>query len=294
MLLLLKRRCLLSQIMFSKYHISHVNSDIQLLSIHRQIVSVILKKGKSKFVESMNPFVYSDSIQSVVPSDAGIGDECVVCDSRGNVMGRGVYNPESLYRVRVLALASEHCSERDKTIDPLSIPLPELIIHRLKEALYVRQTILNLPNELTTVYRLVNGEGDRLSGLMIDVFNSNYVVVQSSAAWIEKYRDSIISSLNELFSNSVSVKWLQMTSRLKQDGWLTDTVEISDSKVDERAMPNEIYVLENGLSYVVRPGYGQKTGFYCDQRENRYMMRKFFSGNVLGQVTDFVIELLLT
>lgn len=57
-----------------------------------------------------------------------------------------------------------------------------LLRHRIMEARLRRQSI-NLPNDQTTCYRLINGEGDRLSGLVVDVYGS-LAVVASSARWV--------------------------------------------------------------------------------------------------------------
>ena len=251
---------------------------------------VILKKDKTKLVEDMNPFVYSHSIKSTVPNDICIGEECLVKDCKGTVLGRGVFNPKSLYRVRMLALASEY---QDNYFNPLTLSLSELLQYRLKEAKELRHSILDLPSPDTTVYRLVNGEGDRLSGLVIDVFNETTIVVQSSAAWTEKYRHFIESSLQTLYANKVddiNIVWLPMSSRLQQEGWISSITEETDEyqsddqdaatccTQDQSQKDAFIQVVENGISYQVSPGNGQKTGFYCDQRENRRLMQRFCQG----------------
>nr|KAJ0214913.1 hypothetical protein LSAT_V11C300108600 [Lactuca sativa] len=46
---------------------------------------------------------------------------------------------------------------------------------------------LGLPSTNINAYRLVNSEGDRLSGLIVDVFG-DLVVIASSTAWVEKYK----------------------------------------------------------------------------------------------------------
>jgi 23S rRNA G2069 N7-methylase RlmK/C1962 C5-methylase RlmI len=263
----------LSTSLFSQYG-RHLSSSLPL------IAEVILKKDKTKLVEDMNPFVYSHAIKTTIPTEIVMGHECLVKDSKGCVLGRGVYNPESLYRVRMLALASEAI---ENIFDPLSISISELLLYRLKEAKELRHSIIGLPNADTTVYRLVNGEGDRLSGLIIDIFNEDIIVVQSSAAWTEKHRSSIESSLQSLYPNFSSIVWLPMASRLVQEGWLpTNTTTATNTEEDQIESQSEkdfIRVLENGISYKVSPGNGQKTGFYCDQRENRRLMQTFCRGN---------------
>lgn len=231
---------------------------------------VMLKENKTKFVDDMNPFVYSHSIEKTTPSVIEMGAQCHVTDSCGEIIGRGVYNPESLYRVRMLALASESIGD---ITDPMSLPFSDLLLLRLKQAIALRHCV-GLPSAETSVYRLVNGEGDRLSGLVVDVFNEDILIVQSSAAWTEKNRASIESSLVILYPTA-SVMWMSMASRLEQEGW----APVNNDKIHDGGNEKDfVWVIENGISYKVSPGYGQKTGFYCDQRDNRKLMKTLCKG----------------
>lgn len=136
---------------------------------------------------------------------------------------------------------------------------------------------------MTTAYRLVNGEGDRLGGLIIDVFGKR-IIVQSTAIWVEIRRSLIISALKSFFheeGDEYVILWRQAEARLKQDGFLnitststTSTALSSDEVVDKANDANsndeeDISVLENGVQFVVSTENSQKTGFFCDQRDNR-------------------------
>lgn len=68
-------------------------------------------------------------------------------------------------------------------------------------------------------HRLVNGEGDRLSGLVVDVF-AGVVGVSSSAIWVEKFRPEIETALRqELGADATEIIWRRSDGRLQQDGW---------------------------------------------------------------------------
>ena len=67
--------------------------------------------------------------------------------------------------------------------------------------------------------RLVNGEGDRLSGLVVDVF-AGVLGVSSSAVWVEAFRPEIETALAQVFGpDSTEVIWRRSDGRLQQDGW---------------------------------------------------------------------------
>lgn len=162
-------------------------------------------------------------------------------------LGFGVYNEHSLYRVRVLALASEH-------IDTSSIE--QIVRHRVIQALTIRES-LNLPNAKTNAYRLVNSEGDGLSGLTIDRFNDTCVIA-SSAYWVEANKTGIEAVIREFLPNDDLI-WLPQAKPLLQDGW---------ADVEEASVGKKCVVLEAGVQYEVDFANVQKTGLFLDQREN--------------------------
>ncbi|GAB4820139.1 hypothetical protein N2152v2_007185 [Parachlorella kessleri] len=141
---------------------------------------VVLKGGKAKlFSEFQSPTVYGGAVDRVVGRPAPkTGDVVLVCDGAETPIGWGIYNPNSMFRVRLMQLADE--------VDEAELQQPdfEQLLHkRLQQAVLLRQR-LGLPSEQTNVYRLCNSEGDRLSGLIVDVL-ADHMVVASSAAWAE-------------------------------------------------------------------------------------------------------------
>jgi 23S rRNA (cytosine1962-C5)-methyltransferase len=235
---------------------------------------VTLERGKARIFQDGNPLVYGGAVKKVT-GDARGGSFVTVHDHFGNSIGKGVFNPDSTYRVRMLTRATEVENSYD---------FPEIVETRLQDAVMLRRAI-NLPSQTDTAYRLVNGEGDRLSGLIVDVFN-HVIVIQSSAVWVETHRDVIEEAMQRVFAavpkhadedgaaRDYEVIWRRAESRLNQDGFTGD-------KSQEKTNIGEITVYENGVSYVVNLDDGQKTGFYCDQRENRQMIRQLSKGKTV-------------
>ena len=151
---------------------------------------VTLAGGKARLFRAGNPLVFAGAVSRVAGKPAA-GDVVDVVDGAGSLSGWGVFNPHSMYRVRLLA-HNEPELLRHRDVD-------ELVSYRISAAASVRRACC-LPSERTTAYRLINGEGDRLSGLMVDVFGHTAVAV-SSAIWLEKHSDAIkraLSSLDEI------------------------------------------------------------------------------------------------
>ncbi|KAF3327809.1 Ribosomal RNA large subunit methyltransferase I [Carex littledalei] len=203
-----------------------------------------------------NPMVYSGAVDRIKGRPAPkTGDMVLVSDGSENPIGWGLYNSVSMYCVRLMQL------EQDATRDPSCILNMENLLQKRFSAAMDLRTSLGLPSADTNVYRLINSEGDRLSGLIVDVFGE-VAVIASSAAWVEKYRQQIESLVSQV-SGIRHTWWRSSVDILKEEGL---QVEQSHSPVAQK-----FKVVENGVYYQVSPE-GQKTGFYADQRENRRLI----------------------
>lgn len=228
-------------------------------------------------------------------------------------IGWGVYNPHSMYRVRILCHASTNPTlfrdvssvlsssaddgddngadaeaRRRRAAEEVQSDAIRLVVRsKLRSAALARRA-LRLPSSdgKTDTYRLVNGEGDGLSGLAVDVLGhrgqdqeggQTVAAVMSSAAWCELHREEIEEALGEAMRDDVGVTgdaevvWRNTPSRLEQDGHYVEAANKDDDD-DDGGDDRTLVVTESGVKYMTKP-YGQsssqKTGFYCDQRENR-------------------------
>ncbi|MCL9685847.1 class I SAM-dependent rRNA methyltransferase [Legionella maioricensis] len=224
---------------------------------------VILHAAKQNTVLRGHPWIFPKAIARHL-GKLVTGHLVDILTAEGELIGVGVYNEHSLYRVRVLALASESVDSNYHS----------LIAHRLEQAKKVREC-LNLPNQQTTAYRLFNSEADGLSGLTIDRFNQ-FCVVSSSAYWVELNKEIITQALQELLPD-IQIIWIAQSKPLGQDGWK----EIEAPEVQYSAQ-----VLEEGVSYQVEFAHAQKTGLFLDQRENHSRIAHLSKGkNVLDLYT---------
>ncbi|EWM24066.1 ribosomal rna large subunit methyltransferase i [Nannochloropsis gaditana] len=241
--------------------------------IQRDYPHVVLRAGKARLFLEGNPLVYGEAVHEVVGHVAD-GDFVEVVDHRGNLIGKGCYNSQSMYRVRLLW----HAREKGEALYASS--LEDIVARRVSTAWATRQA-LGLPNAETTCFRLVNGEGDKLSGLAADVFDK-VCVVSSSSLWCERHKDFIIQGLEaSLGPAGISTVWRRSEARLKQDGFVDPEEALRpaiDVKAEARKEGAYVWAKEAGLKYKVYPELGQKTGFYCDQRQNRQMIQSLSRG----------------
>lgn len=244
---------------------------LQRAAENPEVAKVVLKKGKVQLFKDGSPMVYSGAVDCVVgrPPPA-IGDTVLVTDAMKQPFAWGVYNSDSMFRVRIMQMEEETIRDPSCVLD-----MERLIYTRISAAVELRK-LLGLPSSDTNVFRLLNSEGDGLSGLITDVLGE-HLVVASSAAWVEKYRKTIEEALTRAISPK-SITWRPSIDILKEEGLkFTDPTELLIDLPDEI---DEVEVLENGIKYRASPT-GQKTGFYADQRDSRLLMRSLCKGKTV-------------
>mmetsp|Transcript_18638 Transcript_18638/g.24002 ORF Transcript_18638/g.24002 Transcript_18638/m.24002 type:complete len:439 (+) Transcript_18638:130-1446(+) len=216
-------------------------------------------------------------------------------------LGWGVYNPESLYRVRILChrflMQPQQYKNMERLIQEITAKsssssgaLKLILKQQFAKAWKTRQA-LQLPSpplsddnaqplffhvNRTDTFRFLNGEGDQVSGVAMDVIGGDTIVVMSSAAWCEIHKETVLSSLESILPSNMKIVWKTTPGRLVQDGYdpkqqsQTEDDAASTTTATTKVDDTMILSLENGIQYATFPFRdGQKTGVYCDQRENR-------------------------
>lgn len=278
-----------------------VISDVDERTFGAKTPKVVLREGKEWLFNQGCPLVYSGAVERFLGQrgETQAGDAVIVADHTGTAIGWGLFNPTSMFQVRLMQREAECKQDPDCVLD-----MEKLLLMRLKAAVELRRT-LGLPSRKTTVYRLVNSEGDSLSGLTADVLH-DVIVVQSCAAWTERYKTVICSALKEA-TGIEDLVWRQAVDILKEEGVVVEPVVLAgqdredgtDSAADgegEGAEPEDSSVemqdlsgpgrgdsrcgLENDVKFMISP-HGQKTGWYADQRENRLYLAGLTQGKQL-------------
>jgi 23S rRNA (cytosine1962-C5)-methyltransferase len=209
------------------------------------MLRVYLKQGRERPVLHGHPWIFSGALENVegTKDDLGLAD---IFDSRKNWLGRGLYNPKSQIRVRVLTWEQEE-------IDG------EFFARRLGQAFALRQRQLAAS---TTAYRIVNGEGDFLPGLIVDRYG-DFLVCQFLSAGMAQLKDDIVEALGELCPTTGIFE--RSEGRVGGEEGLEPAVGVLRGELP----PEAIEIKENNYKFVVDIRRGQKTGFFLDQRDNR-------------------------
>lgn len=213
---------------------------------------VTLKSGRAGAVSAGHPWVFSGAVESVEP-EAEDGGVVTVAGPGGHFIGHGYYNSQSSIRVRVFS------RREDETIDR------DFWRERFRQAIGLREA--HFDPERTDAYRLVNAEGDRLPGLVVDRY-ADCVVVQVHTLGMETQREAWLPELEALTGPACLVERSDLTVR-KREGLRPLPPRILSGSLPVSLDGGGLAIRENGLRYRVDLLGGQKTGFYLDQRDNR-------------------------
>jgi 23S rRNA (cytosine1962-C5)-methyltransferase len=204
---------------------------------------IVLKGGRDWAVRSGHPWIFSGAIERV--EEAGDpGDVAEVRGTDGRLLGRGSWNPKTSIAVRMLARG-------DEPVDAA------LIRRRVATALRVRELVRG-----ANAMRLVNAEGDRLPGVVVDRYD-RFLVLQLLTAGAERLKPWIVAALRELCAPH------GIFERSEGNVRTAEGLGRSTGVLDGEEPPAELVIEESGRRYPVDLRGGQKTGFFLDQRPNR-------------------------
>lgn len=210
--------------------------------------SVYLKKNEEKRIMSGHPWVYANEVSKIEGKDKN-GSMAKVYDLAGRYIGKGYINHLSKILVRIFI--------RDDSDDNEA-----LFTDRILKADEYRKTL-----GITGAYRMVYGESDNLPGLIIDRY-SDIFSLQFLSLGMDNKRDLIVKILNDNFHplgiyerSDVSVR--EKEGLLAKRGVLLGTFE------------TKVIIEENGIKMQVDVENGQKTGYFLDQKFNRFALRNY-------------------
>ena len=214
-----------------------------------------LRAGRDRALRDGHPWVFSGAVaERRGPAHAALA-EVVAAD--GTPLGVGFHASGSRIVVR---LAAPPGTAIDRA----------WFGERLARADELRRAVL--PPE-TDGYRLLNAEGDGVPGWTVDRF-ADVLVSQITAAGLEGLRDEAYAALAELHSERAILHRGDVAARRREGLALDDEWPLGAPRA-------EVWFRERGIALVAELAGGQKTGFYCDQRENRARVESLAGGRTL-------------
>lgn len=222
-----------------------------------EMAGVVVNRHAAEAIRRGHPWVFRTGVVSAA-RDAGPA-AVRIADGDGALLGSGIFDPDSPIALRVWSVGPG-----------ATLPDAALFAERLERAIAIRSALFDgeAPAERTTAYRLLNGEGDRTPGFVIDRYDDVAVLrIDGEAARV--LAPSLLRDLEPRL-RAAGVTTLLERARATETaapgeadgGRKTVTVRFGP----ERAL---VVAREHGVPFEVDVLHGQKTGAFLDQRENR-------------------------
>lgn len=218
--------------------------------------TIQLRRGKAESLRRFHPWVFSGAI-AAQSRDLQEGDLVQVLDDQGNFIALGHYQIGSI-AVRVLSFDRRDIDEA-------------FWVERIGEAYSLRRGLKLAGREDNDVYRLVHGEGDRLPGLVVDVYGAT-AVMQAHSVGMHVQREVIADAIIRATEGDIQNVYY------KSETTLPYKADLGQENGFLRGGSPANIAMENGLKFHIDWLKGQKTGFFVDQRDNRSLLEHYAKG----------------
>jgi len=211
-----------------------------------------LKRGEERRLAGGHLWVFSNEVDTErTPLTAFTpGTIAELRTQRGAFVGYAYVNPHALICARILSRAAAQPVDR------------ALIERRLAAALALRTRLSAAP-----YYRWVFGESDALPGLVLDRYG-DVVVGQIATAGMEALKDEVVEAVRTVV-NPAALIW-------KNDSAARDLEHLPhEVQLAFGSMPEELTVVEPGITCSAPLEGGQKTGWFYDQTANRARLARY-------------------
>ncbi len=216
---------------------------------------IVLKPKRDGAVRAGHPWIFSGAIERVTDAAApgALGE---VLSADGSFLGRGTWNPRTSIAVRMVS--------HDAT------PVDAAFVRaRIATALRLRASLHD-----SNAWRLLNGEGDGLPGVVVDRY-ADFLVAQFLTAGAEHLKPWVVESLQALCAPRGIFE--RSDGNVRRAEGLGPAVGMLAGEEP----PSAVLIEENGRRHHVDVRGGQKTGFFLDQRPNRDLAASLASGRTV-------------
>ncbi|MFZ5446939.1 MAG: class I SAM-dependent rRNA methyltransferase [Myxococcota bacterium] len=221
------------------------------------LVKVSVKPGLGRHIRAGHPWVFRKAIDAAPRVPPGSVVDLV---DEGRFCGRGYWDPLSAIAVRVL------------TTDPREAIDAAFFERRVREAWDSRHQLIDFSG--TNAFRLLHGEGDGLPGVIVDLYDG-FAVLKLYSAGLTPHRPLIVEALQKVVPGLKGVVGRDEVGRDDAD---VDEERGTGKMLVGAPAPQPLQILERDAKFLVDVYAGQKTGFFLDQRENRFLLRRISKG----------------
>ncbi len=217
-----------------------------------------LRKELERSLRAGHPWVYADALEPA--RGVATGEVVEVLARDGRFLARGLYDAKSPIAVRVA------------TLDPNQALDEKFIRARVDSALRARRGAFDARE--TDAFRWLNGEGDFLPGVVVDVY-AQVAVLRLDGDAVRVWRDPVTAAVASA-GRGLGIQHVYERSRGGKGEALFGG-----------APPSPVEIRECGVRFAVDVLHGQKTGFFLDQRENRRALRPYAAGHAVANLFGY-------
>ena len=215
---------------------------------------VKLTRDLTKHIKRGNPWIFSDAVEKLKTTE---GSYAILVSHKNEVLAHGFYSPNINLAFRVLNLNDKKFNDHE-------------VEKRLTRAVSNKKHLLSHENKC---FRLLNGEGDELPGVVADYYDGVIVLKldgnASEAFWNKEAFASFFMELKEL---PVKCVYFKRKNREEEKGMIL---------AGECENLTDLEFLEHGVKFRTNIIDAAKTGFFLDQRENRNFIRSISKDKTL-------------
>lgn len=195
---------------------------------------------------------------------AEAGQLVAVYDKNGNPYGTAIYNPHSQITLRIISRENPEEFQLEKFFD-----------EKVSRAISLRRDVLRL-QERTDACRLVHDYADGLPGLTVDMYKDQ-IVLEFYSLGMYRLWPYIEAAFKKHFPEAqFHHRATAYTQEMEGFKIKPDTVQAHKTRITE-----------NGVQFELDLRAGFKTGFFCDQRENRLFAAQFAAGKKMVDLCSY-------
>lgn len=205
-----------------------------------------LTRDLTKHIKRGNPWVFSDAVEKIKAPE---GSYVLLVSHKNEVLAHGFYSPNINLAFRMLTLGDKKFND-------------DQVVKRFRQAIENKKHLLNTENKC---FRLLNGEGDELPGMVAD-FYDGVLVLKLDGAAAEAFwkKEAIADFFMEQSELPIKCVYFKRKNREEEKGLIL---------AGECDNLTDLEFLEHGVKFRTNIIDAAKTGFFLDQRENRNFIR---------------------
>ncbi|MFD2209681.1 class I SAM-dependent rRNA methyltransferase [Virgibacillus halophilus] len=214
-----------------------------------------LKDSFAKRYSNGYPLITKDTVQSM-PDRMEEGSIVQLTDAKKRFIGKGYYG------IQNKGLGWMLTQQQEETIDAAFFK------QKIKSALDRRKSFFQ--DNSTDAFRVFNGEGDGIGGLVIDYFAGSYLI-QWYSQGIFTFKSMIVQALDA----TTDYQAIYEKKRFDTKGQYVE----DDDFVKGKRQTFPIIIKESGMRYAVDLNDGAMVGIFLDQRDVRRTIREKYAKN---------------